>query len=451
MEFLDKLVLPQSAEHIELLHYMIILILSLFVPFISIVFGGTFISIFYDRKYRKEQNLLYKQFSKDVIEYVTVNNAIGVILGIVPILTSILIFTQLLHTSNINTVASLSLAFAFITIALIMIYTYRHSLAVRYVFNSIDSKAIKNENLLEEYDKIKGVSSHLSAKYGKMGLVFLFIGIWFYVAAVTSVELFTTWDFSGIISSLAAPKVLLNLITFICFAFTLTAGAILFLHFYWYRDNKVIDSNYDEFIKDKVAKTGIKFGLPLPLLIAINVFSLSDKTLSGSVFFYAVLTIILLFLSYHFFFMIEIRNNYKFSSFIFFLLIFASVSLIIKDQKAMSNATEDHSVVLSTEYNKILAELKGEGKTVALSGQEIYSVHCASCHKFDQKLVGPAHFDVLPKYDGKEAQLVAFIRNPVKVDPAYPPMPNPGLKPQEAKAVAKYLIDEYEKAKGIKQ
>lgn len=173
MEFLDKLVLPQSAEHIELLHYIIVLILSLFVPFISIVFGGTFLSIFYDRKFRKEQNILYKQFSKDVIEYVTVNNALGVILGIVPILTSILIFTQLLHTSNINTVGSLSFSFVFITIALIMIYTYRHSMSVRYVFNSLDSKNLRDEDLVEEFDKIKYASSHLSLKYGKLGLVFL--------------------------------------------------------------------------------------------------------------------------------------------------------------------------------------------------------------------------------------------------------------------------------------
>ena len=94
----------------------------------------------------------------------------------------------------------------------------------------------------------------------------------------------------------------------------------------------------------------------------------------------------------------------------------------------MTNATKNQSLVLSTEYDKILAELKGDGTVAVLSGKEIYDVRCASCHKFEQKLVGPAHFDVLPKYVGKQAQLIAFIRNPVKVDPAYPPMPNPGLK-----------------------
>jgi cytochrome c len=87
--------------------------------------------------------------------------------------------------------------------------------------------------------------------------------------------------------------------------------------------------------------------------------------------------------------------------------------------------------------------LKGDGKTVQVNAEEIYQVKCASCHKWDQKLVGPPHNEVLPKYVGKEQQLVAFIRNPVKVDPAYPPMPNPGLRPNEAEAVANYLLETY--------
>ena len=145
--------------------------------------------------------------------------------------------------------------------------------------------------------------------------------------------------------------------------------------------------------------------------------------------------------------MIQYKNDYRFGSMVFFILIFAVVAFIIKDQKAMTNATKNQSLVLSTEYDKILAGLKGEETVAVLSGKEIYDVRCASCHKFEQKLVGPAHFDVLPKYVGKQAQLVAFIRNPVKVNPAYPPMPNPGLKPQEADAVAKYLLDEFAKKK----
>ncbi len=134
MEFLDKLVLPQSAEHIELLHYMLVLVLALFVPFISIVFGGTFASIYFGKKFRKTKILYYKKLSKDVIEYVTVNNGVGIILGIVPLLTLILIFAQLFHTAQIQTVSFLALSLILVIISLVMIYTYRYSMMLSRCF-----------------------------------------------------------------------------------------------------------------------------------------------------------------------------------------------------------------------------------------------------------------------------------------------------------------------------
>ena len=447
MEFLDKLVLPQSAEHIELLHYMLTLVLALFIPFISIVFGGTFASIYYGKKFRKTKTLYYKKFSKEIVENLTVNPAVGIILGLVPLVTAVLILAQLLHTSEIQSVSFLALSFAFILAALFMIYIYRYSMALTNVFDSVDVKNLNDKDIEEDYRKLKSKSSYLSLNYGKSGLVLLFIGIWFYSAGITSAANFSTWSFPGIITSLAAPKVLLNLLIFLAFAFTLSNAAFLFIHLYWDENKSTEDPNYTKFVKDVCSKAGLKASIPLPILIAINLFSFSGSTLSGAIFIYSIVSILLVFLAYHLFYMILHKSEYRFGSMIFFVLIFAWLALIIKDQKAMTNATESHSLILSTEYNRILAELKGEGTVAELSGKEIYDVRCASCHKFDQKLVGPAHLDVLPKYEGKEAQLIAFIRNPVKVDPAYPPMPNPGLKPQEAEAVAKYLLEEYTKLK----
>jgi cytochrome c len=61
------------------------------------------------------------------------------------------------------------------------------------------------------------------------------------------------------------------------------------------------------------------------------------------------------------------------------------------------------------------------------------------CHRFEEKLVGPALATVLPKYNVES--LKAYILNPVKVDPAFPPMPNPGLTPAQAAAVAAYELE----------
>ncbi|GIK21303.1 MAG: c-type cytochrome [Ignavibacteriota bacterium] len=439
MEFLDNLVLPQSAEHIGLLHYILTLVLVLFVPFISVVFGGTFTSVYFLNRYRKTKLPYYRKFSIELVEFLTVKPLVGIILGLIPLLTAIIIVAQLLHTARIQTVSFLVLSFIFVLAALILIYAYRYSMVSIKSNNFDDTK--------EDNRKSESNSFYLKSNYGKIGLIFLFIGIWFYTAAITSATNFLTWSFPGVITSIAAPEVLLNLLIFIVFALALSNAAFLFVHLYWKRDKEIIDSDYTKFIKDICSKAGLRASIPLPVLIAINLFSFSGKSLSGSVFIYSVVSIILIFLAYHLFYMIANKNEYRFGSIIFFVLIFGWVALIIKDQKAMTNATVSHSLILSTDYDRKLAELKGEGKIAELNGKEIYDVRCASCHKFDQKFVGPAHFDVLPKYEGKKAQLIAFIRNPVKVDPAYPPMPNPGLTPQEVDAVVKYLLDEYHRQK----
>jgi len=44
--------------------------------------------------------------------------------------------------------------------------------------------------------------------------------------------------------------------------------------------------------------------------------------------------------------------------------------------------------------------------------------------------------------------LIAFIKNPSKIDPNYPSMPNPGLKPAEAKAVADWVFEQVRKTTG---
>ena len=296
MEFLDKLVLPQSAEHIKLLHYILTLVLALFVPFISVVFGGTFSSIYFLKRLKKTENSFYLKFSKELIENLTVNPGVGIILGLIPLLTAILIFVQLLHTSLIQTVSFLILSFVFVLAALVLIYIYRYSIA-SVKLNYSDNN--KNENSLSISNSL-----YLKSNYGKIGLILLFIGIWFYVAAITSATNFSSWSFTGVITSLAAPKVLLNFLIFIVFAFALSNAAFLFIHLYWKRGEKTSDSDYTRFVKDICSKAGLRASLPLPVLIAINLFSFSETALSGSIFIYSVVSILLIFLSYHLFYMI---------------------------------------------------------------------------------------------------------------------------------------------------
>jgi hypothetical protein len=171
MDFFNSLVIPQSADHIKLLHYMLILILFLFIPFISIIFGGTILSLFYRRKGYKENNPLTLKFSKEVIELAAVNKSMGIILGIVPLLTAILIFIQLLHAANTPVSVYLFWSFILSAVGIILIYSYRYSLSFNTIFDSLQEYAPKNEEIYDEFRKFRKGSRDVSNKTGLLGIV----------------------------------------------------------------------------------------------------------------------------------------------------------------------------------------------------------------------------------------------------------------------------------------
>ncbi len=446
MDFLDKLVLPQSAEHIQLLHYMVTLILILFIPFISILLGGTTLSLYFRRKGLQGGNAVYLKFAKDIVDLLTVNKSVGIILGIVPLLTCVLVYAQLLHNADVSSISYLVAAFFLTTISIILIYTYRYSLSFTNIFNSFEYKTSHDEDLKDELEKFKKGNQSLSFKSGRYGIVILFLALWIFTAAISLATYTGKWGNENLIFLLFSWQVLANYFQLIASAFALTGGAILFGFFYWEGGRKNLSEDYKNFISKTAARITLTAALFQPLFLIINLFALPDKALSFSVFTYSFLAIFLLFLAYHYLYATLKESSVKYTGRIFYVLLFALIALIAKDQLAMGNATREHSSVLAASFEKYLADLKGTGEaTEKLSGQQIYEVRCASCHRFDQKLVGPPYNETLPKYEGKIDQLVTFILNPVKVNPAYPPMPNPGLKPNEAKAVADFEMIEHMK------
>lgn len=442
MTFLDKFVLPQSAEHIELLHYMLLLVLFLFIPFVSLIFGGTLFSIFYKRKYEKGGDRNYEILAKEFINTSTINKSIGIILGVVPLIGMILIFAQLLSQSETYTLSYLTISFLFLLVGIILIYTYRYSLSFSQMFGPV--RQSPNESLQDDFLTFKTSSIKLASKTGRNGLVFLFLSIWFFTAGLTGASHFDSVKFS-FIGGLFSSAVIIRLFLFIFFSLAFAGSTLLFSFFYWEGGNKKYSDESKNFVKEHVSKVTLSSAILLPLFILLSLINIPAELLSGSIFGFSVISLVLIFLSYHSIYSLTKGTVMNAGGVVFYSLLFALLSLTIKDQLIISNATKTHSLILASQYDKYLADLKGETGIVAVSGQDIFNTRCSACHKFDVKLVGPPYKETLPKYEGKIAQLIAFIKNPVKVNAAYPPMPNPGLKPNEAEAVAKYILETYKK------
>jgi cytochrome c len=417
MNFLENIALPQSAEHIELLHYLLIILMVIFIPFVSLIFGGTWLSIHFKKKEKIEADNNYKKLSRDIIELVTVNKNVGLILGLMPLVTAIIIFSQLFQATDTPGTIYLAVSFLLLLISFNYIYDYVNSF-----------------KYLEDADIVAG----------KTGLTFLFFSIWFFVAAMTTAIFYSDWQSTGLFSDLFSWRVIIRLLYFIVASFTITGGGLLFGIFYLDDGKRIQSEEYGNFVRSNAIRITFISGIFIPFFMLINLLMMPENSLSAAVFSYVVIGLVFLFLGYNFLYMIFARFNSNYTALLFFTLLFMVLSVIISDQAVMSNSTKVHSATLASQYDEILMELKGESSPVELNGEEIYNVKCVSCHKFDVKLVGPPHNKVIPKYIGKEAELVAFIRNPGKIDPEYPAMPNPGLKPAEARAVAEYLISTFQ-------
>jgi len=445
MDFLDKLVIPLSPEHIELLSYIAMLIFFLFVPFISIIFGGTAVSLFYQRKGIKTGNNLYIRFAKDVIEIVTINKSIGIMLGIMPLVTSILIFVQLFHNENLIVVSYLSGACVLVAIGLILIYTFRYSSAFNDIFDSIKDFKTDDPLLEDELTKFRSGSLKLSFKSGRFGILFLFIGLWLFTSGLMLALFQSGWNDSNVFSVLFSWNVISRFIELLLISGAFTGAALLFAFFYWDGGMKGLDEEYKKFVRKFGINLTAVSSIIIPIFLFINIGALPDSILTSSVFAYVIIALLLLFLGYHYLYMMYKNNDTRYSLHLFVSILLTICAVIISDQMAIGKANAKEALVLSQNFEDVMQKLTGANAAPVISGQEIYNNICSACHSFDHKVVGPPYKETLPKYNGNVDKLVVFILNPTQNNPGYPPMPNPGLKPDQAKAVATYILQEVKK------
>lgn len=439
MNFLDKLVLPQSLEHTTLLHFLLMVVLFMFIPFLSMVLGGSILSLYYRKKAKSRGNLHFERFSKEIIELVTVNKSTGLALGLAPYLMLIMAYTQILHTLDLQAIVFFSISFVFAVVGFVLLYTYRYSSYFSGLLHSIQANP---DSQVADYSvKV----NRLYERSGRWGLFFIIIAVFFLAAgfvfalqAATAVVPASFWDaFTNIAVYTQWLYLMLSAITF-------AASFIVFNYFYW-NGGRNLDGEYTEFIKQNILKSLIIFLLAQPVLLMINVNLIPATALSMTVFAMPVLGIAFIFITLHLVYQMIKFSNVHYSGYLFVLLYLVSFVLIIGDQTAMSTATNKNALILASKFEVFKKGLAKSETSGAVSGEEIFKTKCSACHRFDTKLVGPPYKETLPKYAGNAAKLAEYVKNPVKVNPAYPPMPNQGLKPAEARAIAKYILEEVKK------
>ena len=355
--------------------------------------------------------------------------------GILPFISLLFAYAQLLqHTDNVA-VSMIFFAFLLFSAAVVLLYTYRYTFRLEALI-SIASSASNTEDL-EEY---AATTSRLHDRAGFWGellltgaLILLIAGV---AAASSPTSVTTLADALFSLESLA--RILQSAVASGMF----TGAAILY---FFFAGKNSEETSYTLFVKKFAVSLTMVSTLLLPLFVLASLAALPPTALTGTVFGLSALIIVLLFIIGHFLY--SLLQNYSArtaaNAFFLFLLVFGIA--IVKDQIAFGSATQKETALLTAQYEADHADLLARFGLGAkpLTGEEIYAGRCSACHNFGDKKIGPAYKDVLPKYEKDRDKLRAFILNPQKMNPAFPPMPNQGLKPAEADSIAAYIMFTY--------
>jgi cytochrome c2 len=116
-------------------------------------------------------------------------------------------------------------------------------------------------------------------------------------------------------------------------------------------------------------------------------------------------------------------------------------------QVERNNAIRERIVILTEMKPQKIEEKKPSHEELLAMGERVFKKRCSACHSFEKRVVGPPFLQVLPKYVGAKDELMAFIKNPRKINPGYPRMPQLRLREEEIRAVVTFLLQEIERRK----
>jgi cytochrome c len=446
MDVFKILAFPPSVEHYHLLLLVGALSSIVFYPYFGFLIGTSFFSYRYEKKGRYEGNAQYVRLAKDLIGTALYNKTLPTFLALIPAFSMIFVYAQLLQTTDSIAVSLAVGGFLMLAIALAFLYAYKYTFGLEDILEGYRD-ALKegkgpNDNLHEvEQFSEDNVRSHL--RFGRNGLMFILLAAFCMAGSIVAASDTDNWVRVGSVLDLfVLPDMYVRFLQIVAMAAGATGVGILFFLFWWKKDQMPFEETYAHLVRTLSIRLVVCSLLALPALVLVGFFLLPGQSLSGTLFAVAGLGVALLFLSAQFVYAYAMEPKPHHTASALFVFAFALALFGANDQVALYNATKGQAALLSYRHDLETEDLRTKLGVafVVLTGEDIYNGRCSACHLFDQKKIGPAYKDVIPKYAGNKAKIMSFVLNPVKMNPAFPPMPNQGLKPAEADSIVSYIL-----------
>ena len=429
MDFLSQHIIPPSGQHLVLLEFLAIVVYAIHLPYVALVLGSTATAMWLTFSDHEIPNPRMARLADDLLRTFLGSRLQMMVLGVLPLLALPFLYGIWFDGVPYAPITYIMMPVPGILIGFVLLGLYKSSFAGR-----------KN-------------AFHQHMGLGTLALLVLMGSYFVLLSSVIRLQDPEKWyRLKNLVILLLNWNVIYKFLYFVHAAFMITGVGILFFLFKWSDRPTTGDPEYAAFARKFGAGMALAFSFALPVFNLLYVFTSPDVVFDSTVYLLATANVFLCMLIA--FTMIgSLRSSApRHAAFAFILSLIVFVTSSTYDVRAMANANREHAVLLETEAEKermereahidqLIAEASG-----ASVGEETFNKVCTQCHRFNEKLVGPPLAQRLPNYDLES--LKAFIANPTKKDPAYPPMPNPGLNATQIAAVAQYVLDNYKTGGG---
>lgn len=424
MDFLTQHIIPPTAQHMTLLEFLAVVTYAIHLPYVAMVIGSTALAMWLTFSDHEIPEPRFARLAGDLIETVLGNRFTMLVLGIMPLFVLPFIYGQWFVGAPLAPLKYIVYAIPGVIVAFVVLMLYRGTFAER-----------KN-------------NFHVHMGLGTLGLGVLITSYFVLLSTIARLHDPEKWfRLKNLLILLLNWNVIWKFLFFLHLAFALTGAVILFFLLRWSKERALGDAEYAAFARKFGAGIGLAFCFALPVFFLFYVFTSPDVVFDNTNYLLAASVVVVsMLIAYSFYGALQARApRFGATTFTLFMMIFVLVGSF--DLRAMANANREHARVIEQAAEKAALEREVELETAMAAasgknlGEETFTKVCMQCHRFEEKLVGPPLKDVLGKYNAES--LKAFILSPTKVDAAYPPMPNPGLTPTQAAAVAKYELEHY--------
>lgn len=413
MGLLEKIILPPSESILVLLKELIAFTMMFYLPFAAMVLGSLALSLYY--------RMRYKAVSPVLARLTGTSFASVLLFGLLPFITLIFLFGQYFYSAPVKASSYLEVLFLIVAAGYILFHFYKQSGDV---------------------------------KLGTASLLVLFVGNFLFLRIFDFLMHPEVWRFTeSFFPHVFSMQTLLHLVIFLIFALFLT-GILALFKLYSYEESKLEEHSAEaQFLLPRVWGWILVPAIKLPFFLLWDAYLLEIWKFNAYSLYFSGLAIFLIMLV-----VFSVVSGIKANAvrrpfFIFIIGLLAFVSYVLKLNLDHFRATEEYFTMMALKVHEEKAAIMSEREALYAQlmqpdleiGQQIFTNKCSSCHAFDRKVFGPPYNEVLAKYEGNVDALRKFISNPVKVDPAYPPMPAQGLTTREVLSIAAYLLQEYEK------